>query len=154
MNSWAQPRDRDLSIGGPSGTASMRGFTSTSCGPECRRCGRAKNSRKSSGTAWWAHERGRVAAELDPHWSSIGFERAVPNSEARAAQGIRRGRAGVDVGELGGEVAHKQGHLRDGAAARGPNGTEAGRGVPLRQRGLIALDRPRADAESVAGAAV
>jgi hypothetical protein len=34
MTSWARPRDRNLSIGGPSGTASMRGFTSPSCGPE------------------------------------------------------------------------------------------------------------------------
>jgi hypothetical protein len=58
------------------------------------------------------------------------------------------------VAELGGAVAHNKGEVRDGATARGPVGRQAGGGVPLPQRGLVALDRARADAEAVAGAQV
>jgi hypothetical protein len=36
----------------------------------------------------------------------------------------------------------------------GPDGRQAGRGVPIPQRGLVALDRARADAEAVAGSQV
>ena len=81
-------------------------------------------------------------------------EPQTTNSEARAAQAIRRGRAGVDVGELGRALADRESEVYDGAAARGAVGPEAGRSVPLPQRGLVALDRARADAGAVAGAQV
>ena len=111
-----------------------------------------KLAKKFRDIAWWAHERGRVASETRFAPAAVGFERAVSDSEARAAQGIRRGRAGVDVGELGGALADSARDVRDGATARGPDETEAGRGVPLSQRGLVALDRAQANAGAVAGA--
>jgi hypothetical protein len=58
----------------------------------------------------------------------------------------------VDVGELGSALADSARHVCDGTTARGPDETEAGRCLPLSQRGLVALDRARADAGAVAGA--
>jgi hypothetical protein len=47
----------------------------------------------------------------------------------------------------------KKGEIRDGTMARGSDQTEASGGVPL-LRGLVAMDRARADAGGVAGTAI
>ena len=56
--------------------------------------------------------------------------------------------------ELGSSVADQEGEVCDAAAARGPNGPQAGGGVQSPQRGLVALGRARSDAGGVAGVAV
>jgi hypothetical protein len=81
-------------------------------------------------------------------------QRSVPDPQARAAQGIRLGRAGVDVAEFGRALADQTGEIRDRASAGRPFGPEGGGGVPLPQRGLVALERDRADAGAMAGPAV
>jgi hypothetical protein len=60
-----------------------------------------KLARKFRDIACWTHERERVASELDPHRQALDLNALFPIPKARAAQGIRRGRAGVDVEELG-----------------------------------------------------
>lgn len=50
-------------------------------------------------------------------------------------------------------VAHMRGEVCD-AAARGTDRLQAGRGVPLSQRGLVTMDRARAHAGTVAWAQV
>jgi hypothetical protein len=52
----------------------------------------------------------------------------------------------------GGAVADSARHLRDGAAARGTVGAEAGPSVSVFERGLVALDLARAHAGAAAGA--
>jgi len=47
----APRQGRDSSTGGRNGTASMRGFTSTSCGPECPVSGPERNWCKNSVTS-------------------------------------------------------------------------------------------------------
>lgn len=54
--------------------------------------------------------------------------------------------------ELGERWPDLEGGIRDGTPAAWPVGSEAGRGVPLPQRGLVALGRARADARAVAAA--
>lgn len=56
------------------------------------------------------------------------------------------------MGELGRALADSARDVRDGATACGPDETETGRGVPLSQRGLVALDGACAHAGSVARA--
>ena len=117
-------------LAGRNGTASMKRFTSTSCGPECRRSGSARNSRESSAIS----PGGRMSASASRRTRSapaaVGFECAVSDFLARAAQGNspRAGRSGC--GGIGRALADQEGEVRDGTTARGPGGRQAGRGVP------------------------
>lgn len=87
--------------------------------------------------------------------SSIGTgRRAVPEPAAHAAQGIRRGWVGSGCGELACALADSSRVVCDGAAAHRSDRTEAGRGIPIFERGLIAQDRDGSDAGAVAGAQV
>lgn len=45
-----------------------------------------KLARKFRDIALWAHERGRLAAELYPQQQVLDFERAVSDTEAHAAR--------------------------------------------------------------------
>ena len=58
------------------------------------------------------------------------------------------------MGELGTVLANTACEIHDGAAAASPVGFQAGRGVPLFQRGLIALGRARADEGALDGTQV
>ena len=60
----------------------------------------------------------------------------------------------MDVAELGRALADSSGHVRDGAAARGTDRSEAGGDVSVFERGLVALDRARADARALAGVVI
>jgi hypothetical protein len=103
---------------------------------------------------WWTRTTASACRRARSAPAAARSERSVRDLEARAAQGIHRGRVGVDVEELGGAVADQESEVCDGAASRGPVGRQARGSVPVPQRGLVALDRARAYVERWAGAQV
>lgn len=84
-------------------------------GPQLRVCGPARNLRKSSGTSpWWAHERGRVAAEINPHRQALDLNRMTFVVEAhflsQAYQLIREYLLNAITAVLAGPAGTKRDH--------------------------------------------
>jgi len=77
---------------------------------------------------------------------------AHSDSTARSAQRLRRSRAGLDVGELGGALADPARHLRYRAPRH--QRRQAGRRFLVPVRRLVAMDRASAHARTLAGVAV